>query len=138
MAPRRDWLLQQMGITQWTLRRPTVLQGEIAVTLPAQTRLVIVAAPLPAPHDPLISDVLHSLSLRPEQVYPLTPEQIAMLPASTHCHTWCMGVDVPPAWTGVQLSSPALDALYASPRAKRALWQQISEHLPLLAASEPH
>ena len=67
MAPRRDWLLQQMGITQWTLRRPTVLQGEIAVTLPAQTRLVIVAAPLPAPHDPLIGDVLHSLSLRPEQ-----------------------------------------------------------------------
>ncbi|MGK2888174.1 MAG: DNA polymerase III subunit psi [Candidatus Malihini olakiniferum] len=131
MAPRRDWLLQQMGITQWTLRRPTVLQGEIAVTLPAQTRLVIVAAQLPASHDPLISDVLYSLSLRPEQVYLLTPEQIAMLPASTHCHTWYLGVDVSPAWTGMQLSSPTLDELYTNPSAKRALWQQISEHLPL-------
>ncbi|MGK2946333.1 MAG: DNA polymerase III subunit psi [Candidatus Malihini olakiniferum] len=138
MAPRRDWLLQQMGIMQWTLRRPAVLKGEIAVTLPAQTRLVIIAASFPTSYNPLISDVLHSLSLRPEQVYPLTPEQITMLPASAHCHIWCLGVDIrrPPAWTGVQLSSPTLDELYANPSAKRALWQKISEHLPLLEASE--
>ncbi|MGL9760073.1 MAG: DNA polymerase III subunit psi [Symbiopectobacterium sp.] len=138
MTQRCDWLLQQMGITQWTLRRPTVLRGEIAVTLPAQTRLVIVAASLPATNDPLIGDVLHSLSLRPEQVHLLTPEQTAMLPTSTHCHSWCLGVDVPPAWTGVQLSSPTLDELYANPSAKCALWQQISEYLPLLEVSEAH
>ncbi|MCK8377235.1 DNA polymerase III subunit psi, partial [Erwinia amylovora] len=30
MSPRRDWLLQQMGFTQYTLRRPRALQGEIA------------------------------------------------------------------------------------------------------------
>ncbi|MGL9734599.1 MAG: DNA polymerase III subunit psi [Symbiopectobacterium sp.] len=138
MAPRRDWLLQQIGITQWKLRRPTVLQGEFVVTLPTQTRLVIVAASLSAAYYPLISDVLHSLSLRPEQVYPLTPEQIAMLPTSTHCHSWCLGVDVPHAWTGVQLSSPTLNELYANPSAKRALWQQISEYLPLLVDSEAH
>ncbi|MGK2959811.1 MAG: DNA polymerase III subunit psi [Candidatus Malihini olakiniferum] len=136
MAPRRDWFLQQMGITQWILRRPTVLQGKIAVILPAQTHLVIVSALLPDSHDPLIGDVLHSLSLCPKQVYQLTPEQIVMLPASTHCHTWCLGVDVLPAWIGVQLSSPKLDKLYANPSAKRALWRQISEHLPLLATYE--
>ncbi|WP_038930231.1 DNA polymerase III subunit psi, partial [Yersinia pestis] len=31
MASRRDLLLQQLGITQWVLRRPAVLQGEIAI-----------------------------------------------------------------------------------------------------------
>nr|3GLI_O Chain O, DNA polymerase III subunit psi [Escherichia coli K-12]3GLI_P Chain P, DNA polymerase III subunit psi [Escherichia coli K-12] len=25
---RRDWQLQQLGITQWSLRRPGALQGE--------------------------------------------------------------------------------------------------------------
>ncbi|MFB6434895.1 MAG: DNA polymerase III subunit psi [Candidatus Malihini olakiniferum] len=132
MVPRRHWLLQQMGITQWTLRRPTVLQGEIAVTLPSQTRLVIIAATLPASHDPLVNDVLHSFSLRPEQVYPLTPEQMSMLPSSTHCHTWCLGVDMTLTWTGIQLNSPSLDVLYANPNAKRALWGKISDLLPFL------
>lgn len=138
MTPRRDWLLQQMGITQWVLHRPTVLQGKIAITLHARTRLVIIAASLLIAYDPLIGDVLHSLSLRPEQVCSLTPEQTAMLPTSTHCHSWCLGVDVPLDWTGVQLSSPSLEELYANPIAKRALWQQISEHLPLKVRSEAH
>lgn len=43
MTSRRDWLLQQMGITQYQLRRPRVLQGEIAVTLAPDTQLIIVA-----------------------------------------------------------------------------------------------
>lgn len=28
MTSRRDWQLQQLGITQWALRRPTALQGK--------------------------------------------------------------------------------------------------------------
>ena len=35
MTSRRDWQLQQLGITQWSLRRPGALQGEIAIALPA-------------------------------------------------------------------------------------------------------
>ncbi|STI78088.1 DNA polymerase III subunit psi [Escherichia coli] len=31
MTSRRDWQLQQLGITQWSLRRPGALQGEIAL-----------------------------------------------------------------------------------------------------------
>lgn len=60
MASKRDWLLQQLGITQWTLRRPSVLQGEVAVSLPPETRLLVVAQTLPAPDDPLFCDVLRS------------------------------------------------------------------------------
>ncbi|HAT25327.1 MAG TPA: DNA polymerase III subunit psi, partial [Pantoea septica] len=43
MTSRRDWLLQQMGITQYQLRRPRVLKGEIAVRLTPGTKLIIVA-----------------------------------------------------------------------------------------------
>ncbi|XPE40743.1 DNA polymerase III subunit psi [Shigella flexneri] len=44
MTSRRDWQLQQLGITQWSLRRPGALQGEIAISIPAHVRLVMVAA----------------------------------------------------------------------------------------------
>ncbi len=43
MTSRRDWQLQQLGITQWALRRPGALQGEIAISLPAHVRLIVVA-----------------------------------------------------------------------------------------------
>lgn len=65
MASRRDLLLQQLGITQWVLRRPAVLQGEIAIHLPEDTRLLIVAQQLPEHGDPLLCDVLRSLGLTP-------------------------------------------------------------------------
>lgn len=136
MASRRDLLLQQLGITQWTLRRPTVLQGEIAVTLPTGTRLVIVAAQPPKLNDPLINDVLRSLSLQPEQVYTLTPEQVAMLPASTHCHSWRLGGDTALPLLGVQLVSPSLSELYGNVQAKRALWQQMGSQLAQLSPAD--
>ncbi|MCL2898278.1 DNA polymerase III subunit psi [Brenneria tiliae] len=128
MASRRDWLLQQLGITQWTLRRPAVLQGEIAVSLPAQARLVIVSSEPPAADDPLLADVLRSLALTPEQTFTLTPQQVVMLPDDARCHSWRLGVDQPLALQGVQLTSPALTELYHNADAKRALWQQICKH----------
>lgn len=73
MTSRRDWQLQQLGITQWALRRPTALQGEIAISIPAHVRLVMVAEELPALNEPLIGDVLRSLKLTPDQVLQLTP-----------------------------------------------------------------
>ena len=48
MTSRRDWQLQQLGITQWSLRRPGALQGEIAIAIPPHVRLVMVANDLPA------------------------------------------------------------------------------------------
>lgn len=128
MASRRDLLLQQLGITQWTLRRPAVLQGEIAIHLPEDTRLLIVADQLPERDDPLLCDVLRSLGLTPSQAYTLTPEQVAMLPEKTQCNSWRLGISEPLAFAGAQLHSPALAGLYQDASAKRALWQQICHH----------
>ena len=54
MTSRRDWQLQQLGITQWSLRRPGALQGEIAISLPEHIRLVMVAETPPSLTEPLI------------------------------------------------------------------------------------
>lgn len=128
MSTRRDWLLQQMGITQYQLRRPRALKGEIALTVAPDTRLLIVATVPPALDDALVADVLRALALEPHQVMPLTPDQVAMLPEEGKYASWCLGLSDPLTRAGIQLDSPALDELYYNGAAKRALWRQICEH----------
>lgn len=128
MTSRRDWQLQQLGITQWTLRRPAALQGEIAISLPAHTRLVMVSSTLPALNDPLVSDVLRALTVPPEQVLQLTPDRVAMLPAGSRCNSWWLGVKEPQPLAGAQVMTPDCDELRTNPAARAALWQQICEH----------
>lgn len=101
MTSRRDWQLQQLGITQWALRRPGALQGEIAISLPAHVRLIVVAEELPALNEPLMRDVLRALTVSPDQVLPLTPERVAMLPQGSRCNSWRLGTDAP-----LQLEAP--------------------------------
>lgn len=128
MTSRRDWQLQQLGITQWTLRHPAVLQGEIAISLPAHIRLVMVAPELPPLRDPLISDVLRALTLTADQVLQLTPDRVAMLPPGSECNSWWLGVDKPQPTGGAYVSTPAVEELRTNPAARAALWQQICEH----------
>lgn len=128
MAAKRDWLLQQLGITQWVLRRPGVLQGEVAVSVPPEVRLLVVAQVLPQPHDELFCDVLRSLGLTAAQTYGLTPDQVAMLPEDIKCNSWRLGIEEPLAVLGAQLFSPALAELSQDAGAKRALWQQICHY----------
>lgn len=102
MTSRRDWQLQQLGITQWALRRPTALQGEIAISIPAHVRLVMVAEELPALNEPLIGDVLRSLKLTTEQVLQLTPDRVTMLPSDSRCNSWRMGDIDEVSWKGAR------------------------------------
>ncbi|KDE36953.1 UNVERIFIED_ORG: DNA polymerase-3 subunit psi [Kosakonia oryzae] len=128
MTSRRDWQLQQLGITQWSLRRPAVLQGEIAISLPAHIRLVMVASEPPMLADPLVSDVLRALTITADQVLQLTPDRVAMLPPGSQCNSWWLGVDEPQSLAGAQVATPCVDELRTNPAARAALWQQICEH----------
>ncbi|NIF22527.1 MULTISPECIES: DNA polymerase III subunit psi [Pantoea] len=128
MTSRRDWLLQQMGIAQYQLHRPRVLQGEIAVALAADTRLVIVAETLPALREPLLQDVLHTLNLQPAQVMLLTPDQLDRLPEKLSCAGWLLGVESKQPFNGIVLTSATFPELNHSAAAKRALWQQMCDH----------
>ncbi|WP_312687082.1 DNA polymerase III subunit psi [Kosakonia sp.] len=128
MTSRRDWQLQQLGITQWTLRRPAVLQGEIAISLPAHIRLVMVAPTLPALTEPLVSDVLRALTVTADQVLQLTPDRVAMLPPESQCNSWLLGINEPLTLAGAQVSTASYEELRGNPAARAALWQQICEH----------
>ncbi|MBS0848381.1 DNA polymerase III subunit psi [Citrobacter sp. JGM124] len=128
LPTRRDWQLQQLGMTQWVLRRPAVLQGEIAVTLPPDARLVLVTERVNALSDPFVMDVLRSLGVHSHQVLQIAPERAVMLPADKHCNSWCLGVEVPLALSGAKLHSVDLDELYLNSAARRALWQQICSY----------
>ncbi|HKM95364.1 MAG TPA: DNA polymerase III subunit psi [Buttiauxella sp.] len=128
MPLRRDWLLQQLGITQWELRRPAALQGEIAVSLHESVKLLMIAEDLPDLSDPLVNDVLRSLNLDAQQVMQLTPERAAMLPGESRCNSWRLGVSEPLSISGAQLATPELNELYQNGAARQALWQQICEY----------
>jgi DNA polymerase-3 subunit psi len=128
MTSRRDWQLQQLGITQWSLRRPTALQGEIAISIPAHVRLVMVAEELPSLTETLVSDVLRTLKVSADQVLQLTPERVAMLPPESRCNSWRLGVADETPLEGGQLLTPPLEELKANPKARSALWQQICEY----------
>lgn len=128
MTTRRDWQLQQLGITQWSLRRPGALQGEIAISIPAHVRLVMVGETLPPLTEPLVSDILRALTLSPDQVLQVTPERVAMLPQGSRCNSWRVGTDAPLTLEGAQVATPAFDELRVNPTARAALWQQICTH----------
>ena len=128
MTSRRDWQLQQLGITQWSLRRPGALQGEIAISIPAHVRLVMVAEQLPALTEPLMSDILRALTVSSDQVLQLTPDRVAMLPQGSRCNSWRLGTDAPLPLAGAQIATPAFDELQTSTPARMALWQQICAH----------
>lgn len=128
MTSRRDWQLQQLGITQWSLRRPGALQGEIAISLPEHIRLVMVAETPPSLTEPLISDILRALSIRADQVLQLTPDRVAMLPQNSRCNSWRLGCETPLSLAGAQASTPVFDELQSSAPARIALWQQICAH----------
>lgn len=128
MSSRRDWQLQQLGITSWSLRRPAVLTGEIALTLPALTRLLIITHDPLATSEPLIGDVLLSLGLSAGQTMVLTPERVAMLPSGARCNSWWLGCRTNASLVGRQLHSPALAGLLSDSTQRRDLWQQICEY----------
>ena len=90
--------------------------------------LVMVAEEPPSLTEPLIRDILRTLSLTPEQVMQLTPERVAMLPQDARCNSWRLGTDTPLMLAGAQLSTPAFDELQTSTPARMALWQQICSH----------
>uniref|UniRef100_UPI00398C5FDF DNA polymerase III subunit psi n=1 Tax=Salmonella enterica TaxID=28901 RepID=UPI00398C5FDF len=115
MTSRRDWQLQQLGFTQWALRRPGALQGEIAISLPAHVRLIVVAEELPALNEPLMRDILRALTVSPDQALPLTPERAAMLPQVSPCNSWRFGTDAPPQPHRPQSQTPAFHDPRANP-----------------------
>lgn len=128
MTTRRDWLLRQLGITQWRLWRPTVLRGEVVVKLPDCIRLLLVTDLMTPEFHPLVADVARSLMLTPERIARLTPDQVMMLPEGVCYHCWWLGLAAMRDFGGISLYTPPLAVLQEEAGAKRKLWRQINKN----------
>lgn len=125
MTGRRDWLLQQMGISQYRLHRPGVLRGEVAIHLSAATRLLVISPEGLFSEHQLLRDIQQVLEIRDSQVMRLAAEQLAMLPTSLNCIVWFAGVEPDKAYAPIQWVTPSFSELSLSAEAKRHLWQQM-------------
>lgn len=117
-----------MGITEYVLRRPHVLQGESNISPPTDTGLLVVTKAVRILEDTLVSDVLRTLKISPQQVFCVTPEQLVRLSSPLLYPCWCMEPDTKIDTHKPILHTMTLDRLHRDPQAKRMIWKQIYEN----------
>lgn len=130
---RRDLLLQQMGISQWQLRRPDVLKGAVNIAVAGHIRLVVIAEQQLNQKDSLLNDVLLSVEIKADDCLFLDFEQALHLNVQQPTNYWLLGKNsekidrtLPLCMHAVSLwQTTDLTDLKQDPAAKRNLWQQI-------------
>ena len=137
---RRDVLLQQMGISQWQLVRPEALKGAMNITVAEPIRLVIVSQQNLL-QQPVVQDVLRSLTLDSEQVLNITFEQLAYLQVNHKVSYWLLSQNASENDRTLSLPQPLnvwqsgdLEEFKRHPQAKRQLWQTIQQSPSINAA----
>ena len=130
---RRDVLLQQMGISQWQLVRPEALKGAMNITVAEPIRLVIVSQQNLL-QQPIVQDVLRSLTLDSEQVLNITFEQLTYLQVNHEVSYWLLSQNVSENDRTLSLPQPLnvwqsgdLEEFKQNPQAKRQFWQTIQQ-----------
>ena len=86
---RRDLLLQEMGISQWTLYRPEVLQGSVGISVAENIRFITVSDENIS-GSPLLADVLLSLDLKKEDCLCLNYDQIQHIECKQPFRYWLL------------------------------------------------
>ena len=137
---RRDVLLQQMGISQWQLVRPEALKGAMNITVAEPIRLVIVSQQNLL-QQPVVQDVLRSLTLDSEQVLNITFEQLTYLQVNHKVSYWLLSQNTSKNDRTLSLPQPLnvwqsgdLEEFKQHPQAKRQFWQTIQQSPSLNAA----
>ncbi|VFP78662.1 DNA polymerase III subunit psi [Candidatus Erwinia haradaeae] len=125
MSLRRNQILDHMGIIPYTTRHYHVFQGEMAISLPVITQLVIVSHKIILQNDTLLMDVLRAMNLNIGQVQMLSPRQIKMLPKDIFYNKWYLGIQIPSESTGINITSSVLEELANDREEKKELWKQI-------------
>ncbi|SEQ71991.1 DNA polymerase III subunit psi [Basfia succiniciproducens] len=134
---RRDYLLQEMGITQWQLRRPDVLKGAINIAVEEHIRLLVIAECTLSARDFFIQDVLRSAEIKLQDCLFLTFSQAAHLTVQHPVNYWLLSdeqgiIEQTLTFCTLQNSlwqTPDLPRLKLDRRAKQALWKQIQTSL---------
>ena len=131
---RRDLLLQEMGISQWELYRPEVLQGSVGISVAENIRFITVSDDNIS-SSPWLSDVLLSLDLKKENCLCLNYDQIQHMECKQPIRYWLLSENsdqidrtLPFCKQAEQVyRSPSWQQFQSNHQAKRALWQQIQQ-----------
>jgi DNA polymerase-3 subunit psi len=126
------YYLQQMGITLWQCHKPEYFphlpnQAE-KITLPKNCRILIISNDRLAAHSQFISQILHTLQLDFNQSHTISEEELKYY-YQVPDWIWTIGCVQSTLAAERQLSSPSLDVLLHSGKAKKQLWQQIVHNL---------
>ncbi len=134
MMDRRNLLLKEMGLTQWQLHRPEVLQGAVGIVVAAHIRFIVVSDESLS-RQPLFEDVLLGLELKKEDCLCLNYDQIQHLELNHSVRYWLLAENaekidrtLPYCLNAERVyRSPDYVNFQTSPIAKRELWQQIQQ-----------
>lgn len=131
---RRSLLLKEMGISQWQLHRPSVLQGAVGIAV-AENILFIVVSDENLSQSPLFTDLLLSLELKKEDCLCVNYDQIQHLEINHSVRYWLLAENdekidrtLPYCLHAERIYRSLNYADFQiSPSAKRDLWQQIQQ-----------
>ncbi|WP_392565498.1 DNA polymerase III subunit psi [Utexia brackfieldae] len=127
---RRDWYLNQLGITQYELRKPKALNESVTLALTESTRLIIVVENTP-PQTRFFQDILSAVSVDKHALCFINPAQLALLPTTFKGVIWSIGCDKQSTLSTQYetiIETSSLETLQSSAKEKRQLWQKLCEY----------
>lgn len=131
---RYQQLLREMGVSQWQLVRPECLKGIVNIPINDDIRIIILSED-EAVLEPLLQDVLHSLSIEENQYLLVNFDLAPHLNIDRPVIYWVLGdesekMDETLSYFELREAvwrSPNWQSLARNPQAKRQLWRQIQE-----------
>lgn len=133
---RRDLLLQEMGITQWQLRRPDVLKGAVNIPVSQEIRLIVIAETALDFDEPFLWDLLRSVEIQKNECLLIDFDHTQHLKVQQPVYYWLLSensekihrtfeqlkTDNSPLWQTEELAK-----LKQNAKQKRELWRQIQQ-----------
>jgi len=129
----QDWYLNQLGVTQYILRKPTVMKGEASINITNNIRLIIVSQSVP--DDKIFYDILKAINVKKEEYLILSPAQLFMPLEQLNHVIWFINENIPDSWRNATLlndkaiiETATLSQLASSPNLKRQLWRTLCQY----------
>lgn len=130
---KQDWYLNQLNITQYVLRNPSVLKGESLLNITDNIRLIIVSKLYPT--EKIFGDILKAIHLTEDNCLTLLPAQLIMPIEQINNVIWFIDEPLPDNWQKSNLREEKaiietvdLAKLTKSPNLKRKLWYDLCQY----------
>ncbi|UDG80563.1 DNA polymerase III subunit psi [Candidatus Hartigia pinicola] len=125
---RRDRLLNQLGITQWIVRNPYLLNIKKHLIIPEFTKLIIISDENINSNDSLLNDILFLMKIHQSEVFYINSKKLAMIPVPIKIMCWVLSNNSQIKKSENFFISPILSELYVKKSAKISLWKQICKY----------